>query len=108
MLTDELLQAVCDTLECDASEDDPVARAMILAWTRATLAQWSGGRLTPEHATRAHPSPAASSRDRLAPPESDPPPERRRRLEPQQRVLAGVRADQLVEDLASRRAPIRA
>ncbi len=47
MLTDDLVQAVCEALDFGG---DRVARAALLACTRATLAQWTAGLLSAETA----------------------------------------------------------
>lgn len=49
-LTNELLQAVEDTLEREALETDRSRRTVLLMWTRTTLTQWRRGALTSEQA----------------------------------------------------------
>lgn len=49
-LTDDLVQAVHETLDREARERDWPQRALLLAWTRATLAQWRDGLITAEQA----------------------------------------------------------
>jgi hypothetical protein len=56
-LTDDLVHAVHETLDREARERDWPRRAVLLAWTRETLAQWRGGLISAEQA-------AASLRER--------------------------------------------
>jgi hypothetical protein len=48
--TNELLDAAADTLDEEAREISSVRRALLLAWTRGTLAQWKAGVLTTDQA----------------------------------------------------------
>lgn len=50
MLTSDLLDAAVETLEQEAREHDRARRAMLLAWTHATIRQWRAGVLTTEQA----------------------------------------------------------
>jgi hypothetical protein len=52
-LTDDLVEAVCNTLDREAIERDLSRRANILTSARATLAHWREGRLTAEQAVAA-------------------------------------------------------
>src|SRR5208282_3309777 len=49
-LTDDLVQAVCETLDREAREDDQWQRAVLLAWARLTLSQWRAGTISTEQA----------------------------------------------------------
>jgi hypothetical protein len=48
--TTELLDAAAEALDAEACEISRPRRALMLAWTRATLAQWRCGALTIEQA----------------------------------------------------------
>jgi hypothetical protein len=49
-VSDELLQAVQDTLDREGEETDRVRRFLLLVWTRATLDAWRRGVLSTDEA----------------------------------------------------------
>jgi hypothetical protein len=52
MLTSDLVDAVCEALELESAAVDVAERALLLAWTRATLWQWRSGTITSQRAAR--------------------------------------------------------